>query len=46
LSRPIVAVDGDIFLGEVAGQPPVAALAETERDFQRCFMIADTAASS
>ena len=39
LSRPIVAVDGDIFLGEVAGQHSVAALAETERDFQRDFRL-------
>src|SRR3954447_1620291 len=31
-SRPIVAVDGDVLLGEVAGQHPVAALAEAERD--------------
>ncbi len=30
--RPVVAVDRDIFLGEIAGQHAVAALAETERD--------------
>src|SRR5258708_31225159 len=31
-SRPVVAIDRDIFLGEVAGQHAVAALAEAERD--------------
>src|SRR5271168_4704146 len=31
-SRPVVAVDGDIFLGEIAGQNAVTALAEAERD--------------
>src|SRR6202007_286366 len=30
--RPVVAVDRDIFLGEVAGQHAVAALAQPERD--------------
>ena len=34
-STAIVAVDRDIFLGEVAGQHAVAALAEAERDLQR-----------
>ena len=33
--RPVVAVDRDIFLGEIAGQHAVAALAEAERDLQR-----------
>jgi|SRR5580698_9061797 hypothetical protein len=31
-SRPVVAVDRDIFLGEVAGQNAVAAFAEAECD--------------
>src|SRR5258707_132043 len=31
-SRPVIAVDCDVFLGEVAGQHAVAALAETEPD--------------
>src|SRR5260370_22002378 len=32
-SRPVIAVDRDIFLGEVAGQHAVAAFAQAERDF-------------
>src|SRR5260370_36908888 len=32
-SRPVIAVDRNILLGEVAGQHAVAALAEAERDF-------------
>src|SRR5205823_5651865 len=31
-SRPVIAIDRDIFLGEVAGQHAVAAAAEAERD--------------
>ena len=33
-SRPVIAVDGDIFLGEVAGQHAVAAFAQAERDLE------------
>src|SRR5712664_4079870 len=31
-SRPVIAIDRDVFLGEVAGQHAVAAFAETESD--------------
>src|ERR1700743_3981777 len=31
-SGTVVAIDGDVFLGEIAGQHAVAALAEAERD--------------
>ena len=34
-ARAVVAVDRDVFLGEVAGEHAVAAFAEPERDFQR-----------
>src|SRR5713226_9671603 len=33
VSRPVIAVDRDIFLGEVAGQHAVAAFTQAERDF-------------
>src|SRR6185437_6821182 len=36
---PIVAVDRNIFLGKVAGQYAVAALAEAERDLDLDFWI-------
>src|SRR6478735_11397611 len=34
-SGSVIPVDGDIFLGKVAGQDAVAALAEAERDLDR-----------
>src|SRR6187455_1121818 len=39
VSRPVIAVDRDIFLGEVAGQYAVAALAQPERDPDLDFWI-------
>src|SRR5712675_2996083 len=38
-SRPVIAVDRDIFLGEVAGQHAVAALAEAEPDPDLDFRV-------
>src|SRR5438874_1316524 len=35
ISTAVVAIDGDIFLGQVAGEHPVAALAKSERDLER-----------
>ena len=48
-SRAVIAIDRDIFFGEVAGQHAVATLAEAERHLDldlRIFIALETSASS